>query len=64
MVLKGLWVAGVAASLISYAQREGEGRKRIGVTIGISCYTCYPSMQAKLPNVEGEALPLAHRHVL
>ena len=29
------------------------GKERIGVTIGISCYTCYPGMQPGPPNVVG-----------
>ena len=32
-------------------KESGEGKERIGITIGISCYTCYPGMQAGPPNV-------------
>jgi hypothetical protein len=35
-------------------EKIGEREKRIGVTVGISCYTCYPGMQADSPNVGGE----------
>jgi hypothetical protein len=37
------------------AKRKKRGRGRIGVTIGISCYTCYPGMQVDPLNVGGEA---------
>jgi hypothetical protein len=37
------------------AKKKRKGKERIRVTIGVSCYTCYPGMQANPPNVGGDS---------
>lgn len=36
-------------------KKERRVKERIRVTIGISCYTCYPGMQPGPPNVGGQS---------